>query len=159
MQQMMVSGGAGSMLVPGGPGAGASAPPPPPQRIDRDAGEIDVNGIACMRREHLRGEEMLREDCYATTAALHLGDVETRRVARFSKSLQAWSHSLMPEGPQAQSDDRVLVRRVCYAAGHETGRATLAIDDAPIAESRFEVPAGYKPMDLGMGQTRGRDSD
>jgi len=42
----------------------------------------------------------------------------------------------------------VLVRRVCYAGGHESGRATLAIDMAPISESRFEVPAGYKPIDL-----------
>ncbi|HEY6986227.1 MAG TPA: hypothetical protein VH375_09095 [Rhodanobacteraceae bacterium] len=165
MQQMMTTGGpmAGAMTMPGavgGPGAPATnGAPPAPQRIDRDAGEADVNGVTCLRREHLRGDELVREDCYAAPTALHLGDVETRRVARFSKSLQAWSHSLVPEGMQAPTDDRVLVRRVCYASGHETGRATLAIDNAPIAESRFEVPSGYKPMDLGMGGPRGRDSD
>jgi hypothetical protein len=103
---------------------------------------------------------MLREDCYAPATALHLGDVETRRLARFSKSLQTWSHSLVPEGLQTQTDDRVLVRRVCYAGGQESGRATLAIDNsAPIAESRFEVPAGYKPMDLGFGGSRGPGPD
>jgi len=163
MQQMMVGGG-GAMpgLVTQGaansPSAGGA--PPTPQRIDRDAGEAEVGGIACTRREHLRGEEMLREDCYAPATALHLGDAETRRLARFSKSLQAWSHSLVPEGLQTQADDRVLVRRVCYAGGHESGRATLAIDNsAPIAESRFEVPPGYKPMDLGFGGPRGPGPD
>jgi hypothetical protein len=50
------------------------------------------------------------------------------------------------------------VRRVCYAGGHESGRATLAIDKAPIAESRFEVPAGYKPADL-MGPAGARGGD
>ena len=152
VQQMMANGGAGM------PVAGSKAPPPAaPPRIDRDAGEIDVGGITCMRREHLRGDEMLREDCYATTATLHLDEVETRRLARFSKAILEWSHSLAPEGMQAPKDDRVLVRRVCYAGGHENGRATLAIEHAPIAESRFEVPAGYKPMDLGMGGASERE--
>ena len=159
MQSMMASGG-GSMSMPGMPAATATkAAAPPPPRIDRDAGEIVVDGIACMRREHLRGEEMLREDCYATAATLHLGEVETRRMARFSKSLQEWSRSMMPAGMQSQADDRVLVRRVCYMAGRESGRATLTIESAPIAESRFEVPAGYKPMDLGMGSSRNSGSD
>jgi hypothetical protein len=52
-----------------------------------------------------------------------------------------------------------LVRRVCYAAGRESGRATLTIDSAPIAESQFDVPAGYKPMDLGFGASRNPRSD
>jgi hypothetical protein len=164
MQQMMV-GSAGSMpgfATPGAPNSGgaAGAPSPAPQRVDRDAGDADVGGVVCARREHLRGDEMLREDCYAPATALHLGDAETRRLARFSKSLQAWSHSLVPEGFQTQADDRVLVRRVCYAGGHESGRATLTIDSsAPISESRFEVPAGYKPMDLGFGGSRGPGPD
>jgi hypothetical protein len=161
VQSMMTSGG-GSPSMPGMPGMpgvpGANAVKAPP-RIDRDAGEIDVDGITCMRREHLRGDEMLREDCYAKAAALHLGDVETRRVARFSEAIQDWSRSLTPNGPQAQADDRVLVRRVCYAAGQASGHATLTINNAPIAESRFEVPSGYKRMDLGMGQPRNRESD
>jgi len=162
MQQMMSSGGpmAGAMTMPGAAGAsGMNGAAPAPQRVDRDAGEIDVDGITCLRREHLRGDEMLREDCYAAATALHLGDVETRRVARFTKALKAWSRSLMPEGMQKETDDRVLVRRVCYASGHESGRATLAIDNAPIADSRFEVPSGYKPMDLGMNGASGRNSD
>lgn len=165
--QKMLAGGGGAMMMPGIPSAAgapgsasnATAPPAPP-RIDRDAGETDVDGITCARREHLRGDEMLREDCYAPATALRLGDIETRRIARFGKSLQAWSHSLVPERMQTQADDRVLVRRVCYSAGHETGRAALTIDRAPISESRFEVPAGYQPMDLGMsGGTRERGSE
>ena len=85
MQQMMVGSG-GSMpgfATSGGPnlgGAGA-APAPAPQRIDRDAGDADVGGVVCALREHLRGDEMLREDCYAPATALHLGDAETRRLA------------------------------------------------------------------------------
>lgn len=54
---------------------------------------------------------------------------------------------MVPDGLPAEPDDRVLVRRICYAGGHESGRATLAIDTAPISASRFEVPAGYKPID------------
>jgi hypothetical protein len=155
IQGMMANGSAMQM-----PGMTVNAPPrPSPQRIDRDGGEVDVNGITCLRREHLAGDEMLREDCYASPAALHLGDIETRRLARFAKSLRAWSRSLVPEGFRAESDDRVLVRRICYSGGRESGRATLTIDAAPIADSRFEVPAGYTPMDLGTGRVRGRDTD
>jgi hypothetical protein len=141
----------GAMPVPGGAGA-PSAPSPAPQRIDRDAGELVVDGIACTRREHLRGDTMLREDCYATVAMLKLGDVETRRLGRFSNTLQDWSHSMVPAGTKGmreRADDRVLIQRTCYEAGRPSGKATLTIDRAPIAESRFAVPAGYKPMDLG----------
>jgi hypothetical protein len=149
MQRAMAQGG-GSMMMPGMPGGAAPQAPasPKPERIDRDAGEADVGGIACMRREHLRAGALVREDCYATAAGLHLGEVETRRIARFTKAMRSWSRSLVPEGTPPDADDRVLVRRVCYAGGRESGRATLAIDTAPISESRFEVPAGYKPMDL-----------
>ena len=38
------------------------------------------------------------------------------------------------------------------------GRATLAIDTAPIPASRFAVPAGYKPVDL-MGSPGRQGSD
>jgi hypothetical protein len=159
MQGLLANGG-GSPSMAGMPSmAGAVAKAPAPQRIDRDAGEIDVDGITCMRREHLRGDEMLREDCYATAAGLHLGHVETRRVARFSKAIQDWSSSLTPDGLKAQADDRVLIRRICYVGGQVSGHATLSISNAPIAESRFEVPAGYKRMDLGMGQPNNRQSD
>lgn len=149
----------GAPMMPGMPGMTApqAAPPPKPERIDRDAGEADVGGITCTRREHLRGGELVREDCYTSAAGLHLGEVETRRIARFTKAMRAWSRTLVPDGVQPEADDRVLVRRVCYAGGHESGRATLAIDTAPISESRFEVPAGYKPADL-MGSA-GRGSD
>jgi hypothetical protein len=152
--------GGGAPMLPGMPGMGApQAPAPPkPERIDRDAGEADVGGIACQRREHLRAGELVREDCYASAAGLHLGEVETRRIARFTKAMRAWSKSLVPDGMQPDADDRVLVRRICYAGGHESGRATLAIDTAPIAAARFEVPAGYKPVDL-MGSAGGRNGD
>ena len=154
VQQAMAQSG-GSMTMLGMPGGNtAQAPPPKPERIDRDAGEADVGGITCMRREHLRAGELVREDCYSTAAGLHLGEVETRRIGRFTKAMRAWSRTLVPDGMQAEPDDRVLVRRVCYAGGHESGRATLAIDTAPISESRFEVPAGYKPIDLMGGAGR-----
>jgi len=152
--------GGGAPMMPGMPNMGAPQAPAPPQpeRIDRDAGEADVGGIACARREHLRGGELVREDCYTTAAGLHLGEVETRRIARFTKAMRAWSKSLVPDGMQPEADDRVLVQRICYAGGRESGRATLAIDTAPIAESRFEVPAGYKPADL-MGSAGRPGSD
>jgi len=129
---------------------------PAPQRIDRDAGEAKVGDIVCTRREHLRGDEMLREDCYAPAAALALGDVETRRIARITKTMQDWSRSLAPDAGSA-ADDRVLVRRVCYAGGHESGRATLVIDRAPIEEARFEMPSGYAPMSLNAESADGAE--
>jgi hypothetical protein len=158
MQRGLASGG--MAMMPGMPGAGASAAPPPskPARVDRDAGEAEVGGIACLRRQHLRGGELVREDCYAAASGLHLGEVETRRIARFTKAMRAWSESLVPDGAKSESDDRVLVRRICYAGGHESGRATLAIDTAPIGAARFEVPAGYKPVDL-MGSAGARGGD
>jgi len=153
MRSAMANGG---MMMPSMPAQGAR-PAPAPQRIDRDAGDIDVDGITCTRREHLRGDEMLREDCYATTGTLKLGDAESRRVARFSKAIQGWSHSLVPDELRKEADDRVLIRRVCYASGRETGRATLRIDRAPIQAARFEVPAGYAPMDTGLGGPRAQE--
>ncbi|HJT97269.1 MAG TPA: hypothetical protein VJ696_03060 [Rhodanobacteraceae bacterium] len=150
MQRQLAAGG-----MPGLGGSGAQSMPAP-QRIDRDAGEIDVDGIRCLRREHLRGDAMLREDCYAAPAALGLADAETRRIARFSQSIRAWSRSFAPDDAH-KADDRVLVRRICYAGARESGRATLAIDHAPIAPARFEVPAGYRPMDPGLGTSPRRD--
>lgn len=155
MQRAMANGGAMRMM-PGMPPQGAAAPPKP-ERVDRDVDAIVVDGIACTRREHLRGGVIAGEDCLAAPDALHLGEAETKRVARFGQSIRAWSQSLVPGDMQPKLDDRVLVRRVCYAGGQETGRATLAIDTAPIPASRFEVPAGYAPMDVGMGRPAGRE--
>jgi hypothetical protein len=154
IQRAMANGGG---MMPGMPQTG-TAPTPKPERIDRDIDEIAVDRIACTRREHLRGGVIAGEDCLATPAALHLGEAETKRVARFSQSIRAWSRSLVPDEMQPKVDDRVLVRRLCYAGGQETGRATLAIDTAPISASRFEVPAGYAPMDLGGGSSPVRES-
>jgi hypothetical protein len=156
--QRAMANGASGMMMPGMPPTGASAPPPKPERIDRDVDDIVIDGIACTRREHLRGGVIAGEDCLATPAALHLGEAETKRIARFSQSIRAWSRSLLPDEMQPKVDDRVLVRRVCYAGGQETGRATLAIDTAPISASRFEIPAAYTPMDLGVGSSRVRES-
>jgi hypothetical protein len=153
MQKMMASGPMAGLTQPG---AGGPAPPRPPERVDRDAGEIEVAGIKCLRREHLRAGAMVREDCYAEPAALHLGDAQTRRIARFSGTFRAWTRSVAPE-MKASGDDRVLVRRLCYASGRESGRATLTIDNGPIDASRFEVPAGYKPADLGLHGSDERD--
>jgi hypothetical protein len=158
VQRGLASGG--MPMRQGMPGTGASPAPtaPKPERIDRDAGEAEVGGVACLRREHLRAGELVREDCYAAASGLHLDDLETRRIARFTKVMRAWSESFVPGGAKPDSDDRVLVRRTCYAGGHERGRATLAIDKAPIAEARFEVPAGYEPVDL-MGSAGSRGGD
>ncbi|MET0230811.1 MAG: hypothetical protein ABW186_07775 [Rhodanobacteraceae bacterium] len=155
MQRAIANGG--GMMMPGMPQAGAARPPPKPERIDRDLDEVVIDGIACTRREHLRGGVTAGEDCLATPAALHLGEKETQRIARFGQSIRAWSRSLVPGEMQPKVDDRVLVRRICYAGGQETGRATLAIDTAPIPGSRFEVPAGYAPMDIGVGGPQGRE--
>jgi hypothetical protein len=156
MQRAMANGG--GMMLPGMPQPGAAPAPPKPERVDRDVDEIVVDGIACTRREHLRAGVVAGEDCLAAPAALHLGEAETKRVARFSQSIRAWSRSLLPDDMQPKVDDRVLVRRVCYAGGQETGRATLAIDGAPISASRFDVPAGYAPMDLGISGSPVRES-
>jgi len=154
VQRAIANGGG---LMPGMAQAGSRPPPPKPERIDRDVDEIVVDGIACTRREHLRGGVIAGEDCLASPAALKLGEKETKRIARFGQSIRAWSRSLVPGEMQPKVDDRVLVRRICYAGGQETGRATLAIDTAPISGSRFEVPAGYTPMDVGIGRPEGRE--
>jgi len=145
MQGMMAQRGAGM------PAQKGSAAAPPPQRIDKDVGEMQVGDVTCTRRQHLRGEEMLGEDCFATVAALKLSDVETRRLARFTKTIQAWAHSMTPGRAQAAADERVLIQRTCYRSGKESGHATLTMDHAPIAESRFAVPAGYSPLDMSLG--------
>jgi hypothetical protein len=153
MQRAIANGGG---MMPGMAQAGA-ARQPKPERIDRDVGSIDVDGIACTRREHLRGGVIAGEDCLASPSALHLGEKETKRIAHFGQSIRAWSQSLVPNEMRPKVDDRVLVRRICYAGGQETGRATLAVDTAPISASRFEVPAGYTPMDVGSGRPQGRE--
>jgi hypothetical protein len=151
MQQLLASAG-GAML----PQQAKTAPARPLPRIDRDAGELRVGDIACQRRQHLRGEQMLREDCYAPIAALAFEPKEARRIARFSKAMQEWGHSFSAGDTQQASDDRALIQRICYRDGHESGRTTLRIDHAPIAEARFALPSGYAPFDLGMGSPGSR---
>lgn len=148
--QQLLAGAGGSML----PSAKAGAPSRPVPRIDRDAGEMRIGDITCLRRQHLRGEQMLREDCQAPVAALPFNPVEARRIARFSKAMHEWSRSFDTGETQQASDDRVLIQRICYRDGHESGRTTLRIDHAPIAESQFAVPAGYTPFDLGTPGSR-----
>jgi len=151
MQQLLAGAAGGSML----PTGKDSAPPRPLPRIDRDAGETRVGDITCLRRQHLRGEQMLREDCQAPVAALPFNPVEARRIARFSKAMHEWSRSFDAGETQEAVDDRVLIQRICYRDGHESGRTTLRIDHAPIAESAFALPQGYAPFDLGLRQGPG----
>jgi hypothetical protein len=151
MQGMMAQRGT---AMPSMPGQKAAAAAPRPHRIDKDVGEMQVGDITCTRRQHLRGEEMLGEDCFAAVAALKLSDVEARRLARFAKSLQDWAHSMMPGRARPAADERVLIQRTCYRSGKESGHAALTMDHAPIAESRFEVPPGYVPLDVGQGMQR-----
>jgi hypothetical protein len=148
-QQAQMQQALGSML----PAQSKGAPIQPPPRIDRDAGETRVGDIGCQRRQHLRGEHMLREDCYAPVAALRLDPKESRRLARFSKAMQEWGRSFDPGEKSTAGDDRALIQRICYRDGTESGRAILRIDHAPIADSEFALPEGYAPFDLGMGQT------
>jgi len=150
-QQAQMQQALGSMLPPHQGNAPTRAEP----RIDRDAGEARVDGIACQRRQHLRGEQMLREDCYAPVAALRLDPKEATRIARFSTAMQAWSSSLESGETRRRVDDRALIQRTCYRDGHETGRTSLHVDHAPISESAFALPEGYAPFDLGMNQAPG----
>jgi hypothetical protein len=150
-QQAQMQQALGSMLPPHAGNTPTRAEP----RIDRDAGEARVGGIACQRRQHLRGDQILREDCYAPIAALQLDPRESTRIARFSKAMQAWSGSFDPGETQRPVDDRALIQRTCYRDGHETGRTTLHINHASIPESAFALPEGYAPFDLGMKQPPG----
>lgn len=150
-QQAQMQQALGAMLRPQPGNAPARAAP----RIDRDAGEAQVDGIACQRRQHLRGEQMLREDCYAPIAALHLDPREATRIARFSNAMHAWSSSFDGGGAKRPADDRALIQRTCYRDGRETGRTTLHIDHGAISESAFALPEGYAPFDMGMPQAPG----
>lgn len=150
-QQAQMQQALGSML-PSRPG-GAPARVEP--RIDRDAGEAHVGTIACARRQHLRGEQMLREDCYARIAALQLDPKEATRIARFSTAMQAWSATFESGETRRRVDDRALIQRTCYRDGREAGRTTLQVDHAPIPESAFALPEGYAPYDMGMNQAPG----
>jgi hypothetical protein len=139
----------------------AAAPAPAPETV-RDSGETTVEGFACSRRLHVRGEQVVRDECFATTAALKLSDRETARLASVGKVMKSWSHSMLPmdaEGapPQATSADRVLVQRVCFAEGRETGRASLHIERESIPASLFAPPSGYSPFDLTPGQQAPHD--
>jgi hypothetical protein len=146
MQQVL-----GSML----PSHAAKAPARAEPRVDRDAGEARVGGIACQRRQHLRGEQLLREDCYAPIAALQLDPREATRIARFSTAMQAWSGSFDSGETRRPVADRALIQRTCYRNGHEGGRTTLHVDHASIPESAFALPEGYAPFDTGMRQSPG----
>ena len=139
----------------------AAAPAPAPETV-RDSGQTTVEGFACARRLHLRAEQVVRDECFAATAALKLSDRETARLAIIGKVMQSWSHSMLPmeageARPPAASADRVLVQRVCFAEGRETGRAGLHIERESIPASLFAPPSGYSPFDLTPGQQAPHD--
>ena len=114
-----------------------AAAAPRPQRIDKDVGEMQVGDITCMRRQHLRGEEMLGEDCFATVAALKLSEVEARRLARFTKSLQDWAHSMMP-GRDARRRRRARADPA-HLLPCGQGKRTRDVDDRSRADRRIAI--------------------
>ena len=68
---------------------------------DRDSGSATVEGFACSWRLHLREEQVVRDECFATTAALKLSDRESARLARIWKVMKSWSHSMLPMEAEA----------------------------------------------------------
>lgn len=144
MQRGMASAGYGTML-----GAAATQP-----ESDREAGGTTVAGVACMRRQHLRGDEIVREDCVTSLEGLELKAADVKRIARMAGVMARWRDSMMPAGVGTHrggpSLERALVQRVCFAGGAESGRATLRIGSGPIADAEFTMPAGYAPMSIGL---------
>jgi len=136
-------------------GFGASGAMPASPESDHDLGPARVADIACTRRQHLRGDEVVGEECLASLAALPLAAADSARIARMAAVMARWRNSMLPAGFAATrhgpSLDSVVVERVCFATGAESGRATLRVSAAPVADSEFVVPPpGYAPMGAGM---------
>jgi len=135
-----------------GYGAMAGTPSSAPQESDRDAGSATVAGIECSKRQHLLGDDVVREECFAPLTHLNLDAGETVRITRMARVMARWRDSMLPAGFGARRGpnlDDALVERVCFAGGAQTGRATLHIVPAAIGDAQFAVPAGYAPMTLG----------
>ncbi|MBN8482674.1 MAG: hypothetical protein J0L88_13910 [Xanthomonadales bacterium] len=116
-------------------------------RVDRDIGTRTVAGIRCTRREHVRDGRRLREDCTASPEALALPPEESKLFERMARHNVAAAKLMFRDGEanmEEASRRLLVVEQICFGGdGAETGRATLQIDHAEIAPSRFEVPAGY----------------
>jgi hypothetical protein len=136
-------------------GFGPTASMPALAESDRDVGPARVGDIACTRRQRLRGDEVVREECLTSLAGLNLAAADNARITRIAAVLARWRDSMLPAGfataRRGPSFENVIVERVCFAAGAESGRATLRVSAAPVADSEFVVPPpGYAPMSMGM---------
>ena len=142
------------MAASGLAGYGAMAGAPALPESDRDLGPATVAGIACTRRQHLRGDEIVREECLTSLAGLKLAAADSARIARMAGVMARWRDSMMPGGAASRRGpaiDNVVVERVCYTGAAESGRATLRIAATPIADAEFVVPPpGYSQMGMGL---------
>ncbi len=142
------------MAASGVAGYGAMAGAPALPESDRDLGAATIAGIACTRRQHLRGDEIVREECLTSLAGLKLAAADSARIARMAGVMARWRDSTMPGAFAARHGaalDNVVVERVCFAGATESGRATLHIASTLIADAEFVVPPpGYSQMGMGL---------
>lgn len=134
----------------------AQGQPEPARDVDQETGQTDnVNGIACGVREHRSGEQVLRRDCMANLTDAGLSDVEAARIERSIKVMGQWAGSmrrLLGNDPSsAVAENKLLVQRVCYADGKQTGSVTLQIKRDELDEAQFQPPANYQRMQIDPG--------
>jgi hypothetical protein len=122
-------------------------------KTERAATTETIDGRACIRERILRGDTVLREDCYATIESLALEPRAARRLARIAKvgaGLGAGISSLQPDAAQERArPPSVSLERVCYRDGTASGRARLHIRTAvAIDASTFRLPPDYTPIEI-----------
>lgn len=120
-----------------------------------------VGGIACKTYDRYQNSMRSSEECYVETKDMTMPDKDKKYLLKnmkvmqhFVKSMTGFATKLMPgkDKVQAQSDPAdsdFLLSQVCLSPdGNEAARIEVQISNATIAEGSFEIPPGYRVMNL-----------
>ena len=115
--------------------------------------EATIDGRHCRVERTVRGDTVLREDCLSPIADLDLEPAALRRLNRIATvgaTVGRGLAELHPEAADEAGPPSVPLRRRCYRDGRPAGTATLSFrSGVDVPQATFEVPAGYRPMQIG----------
>lgn len=120
-----------------------------------------VAGMACKTFDRYKNGIKTSEECYVEAKDFSMPEKDKKHLLRNMKVMLHYSDTFgglsrkfsLPETAQASLPDPankdILLAQTCLAPdGSQAGRIEVQISNAPVEETSFEIPAGYRLMNL-----------